>query len=258
MGRLRKGIDLEYSDYREHYRKDAETYDYFPPPGSPEGQINRRRAELLFRCLDRRFRHPKAKILDIGAGGGSLLREFSSKGAGSIGLDIALLNLQKIADNFKKEKIAGFSLATGDAYALPFQDASIDAVIFSEVLEHLEKPEKALAEASRVLKPGGQLILSVPYKEKILYHLCIHCNKLTPSNAHLHSFDEAKLESILKGLPVHLEEKLYFQNKVLQMLNIPYRFRLLPYSIWRFMDRLIHIVIPKPYYMVFTAWKNKD
>lgn len=249
---------MGYTDYTEHYKEDARTYDYFKPFDSPEGQINRRRAEILLRCLDRKVLHPKAHILDIGAGGGALLREISRKGACSIGLDIALLNLQKITEIFRKENISGFKLVTGDAYFLPFKTGSVDAVIFSEVLEHLEKPEKALAEASRVLKPDGQLIVSVPYKEKIVYHLCIHCNKLTPSNAHLHSFDEAKLKSIMKGLPIHPEKKLYFHNKVLQLFNIPYRLRCLPYGIWRFMDRLIHIAIPKPYYMVLTAQKNNE
>jgi ubiquinone/menaquinone biosynthesis C-methylase UbiE len=249
---------MNYSNYTNHYRKDAETYEYHKPPDSPEGQINRRRSELICHMIDKTLMNSKARILDVGSGGGALIREISRKGSRCIGLDIALLNLQKISEIFRKENIQDFDLVSGDAFFLPFKNHSLDAIIFSEVLEHLERPEKALAEAARVLKPGGQFIASVPYKEKIIYHLCIHCNQLTPSNAHLHSFDEVKLEFLMKGLPFHPEKRLYFHNKVLQMFNIPYRLRCFPYGLWRFMDRVMNIVISKPFYMVLAARKSMD
>src|SRR5262249_3224066 len=52
----------------------------------------------------------------------------------------------------------------GDAAALPFADAAVDAVTMLDVLEHIPEPEEVLAEARRVLRPGGVLILSVPHK----------------------------------------------------------------------------------------------
>lgn len=45
---------------------------------------------------------------------------------------------------------------------LPFQDASVDAVLFSEVVEHLVDPDAALDEIRRILRPGGHLMLSTP------------------------------------------------------------------------------------------------
>jgi len=50
-----------------------------------------------------------------------------------------------------------------DATSLPFDNGKFDAIICTEVLEHLEAPEKALCEISRVLKPGGYLITSIPF-----------------------------------------------------------------------------------------------
>ncbi|MHC9087012.1 class I SAM-dependent methyltransferase [Luteimonas sp. RIT-PG2_3] len=51
----------------------------------------------------------------------------------------------------------------GDAGRLPFRDASIDTVLLLEVLEHLRHPAEALSEISRVLRPGGTLLLTLPF-----------------------------------------------------------------------------------------------
>jgi ubiquinone/menaquinone biosynthesis C-methylase UbiE len=50
----------------------------------------------------------------------------------------------------------------GDIHDLPFPDASVDAFICRSVLEHVRSPERAVAEMARALKPGGQLLLTVP------------------------------------------------------------------------------------------------
>lgn len=50
-----------------------------------------------------------------------------------------------------------------DASRLPLPDASIDTVLLLEVLEHLHQPAQALSEIARVLRPGGQLLLTVPF-----------------------------------------------------------------------------------------------
>ena len=51
----------------------------------------------------------------------------------------------------------------GDAHHLPFHDASLDAIVMQAVLEHLRDPRAAIAEAMRVLRPGGALYLEVPF-----------------------------------------------------------------------------------------------
>jgi ubiquinone/menaquinone biosynthesis C-methylase UbiE len=49
------------------------------------------------------------------------------------------------------------------AYEIPLADGSFDTVLMTEVLEHLEEPARGLAEAGRLLRPGGKLILTTPF-----------------------------------------------------------------------------------------------
>jgi SAM-dependent methyltransferase len=51
----------------------------------------------------------------------------------------------------------------GDAGRLPFADASLDTVMLLDVVEHLAEPDAALAEAARVLKPAGRVLVTVPF-----------------------------------------------------------------------------------------------
>jgi SAM-dependent methyltransferase len=58
----------------------------------------------------------------------------------------------------------GLKIIQEDAYDLKRKDSSLDLVYLLEVLEHLDYPNKSLAELKRVVKPGGALILGVPWE----------------------------------------------------------------------------------------------
>lgn len=86
---------------------------------------------------------PALDMLDVGAGDGRLLRELARRGhAGRVvGID----------------PTPGPGVQPAHAEALPFPDARFDVVLFARVLAHLPDPARALAEARRVLRPGGQV-----------------------------------------------------------------------------------------------------
>lgn len=89
----------------------------------------------------------------------------------------------------------------GDAYALPYEDGSVDAIVTSHLLEHLDVP-RALAEWRRVLKPGGRVLACVPdasrEKEWIGYHLA-EARERGDGASHHHMADltQASLEASL-------------------------------------------------------------
>ncbi|MFK0111937.1 class I SAM-dependent methyltransferase [Streptomyces sp. NPDC091217] len=100
-----------------------------------------------------------ATVLDIGCGDGSAgaaaARELS--GHRVIGVDWSHDALRRAA--FRLPRVLRGELSgTG----LPFATGSADAVLFSEVIEHLVDPDSALDELRRVLRPGGHLMLSTP------------------------------------------------------------------------------------------------
>ena len=86
--------------------------------------------------------------------------------ANVIGLDLSVQDL-KIAkhrlNDFDLSDINTFcTFGVGNINDIPIQSASLDAVMCSEVLEHVDSPEESIHELVRVLKPGGVMALSVP------------------------------------------------------------------------------------------------
>ncbi|MCD6487168.1 MAG: methyltransferase domain-containing protein [Syntrophobacterales bacterium] len=109
---------------------------------------------------------PGDRVLDVGCGTGRHACEiFRTLGADVVGIDLNMEDLRKAAltlylmDN---ENDSSWLISKADATKLPFRDSSFDVVICSEVLEHIPENKAAIAELVRVLKPGKDLIVSVP------------------------------------------------------------------------------------------------
>jgi 2-polyprenyl-3-methyl-5-hydroxy-6-metoxy-1,4-benzoquinol methylase len=96
-------------------------------------------------------------ILDVGCGEGFTLNRLREKG---IGKKLEGLEHSKDAIALGKKTYPEIKIQQGNIYQLPYKDNSFDLVLCTEVLEHLEEPEKALRELVRVSKK--YLVISVP------------------------------------------------------------------------------------------------
>jgi SAM-dependent methyltransferase len=95
---------------------------------------------------------PVDHLLEIGCGGGLLLRDALAAGAEASGLDHSEAMVSLAA-----ERAPGATVVLGDAAALPFENASFTAAAMSIVLMFLPEPVASFGECGRVLAPGGRL-----------------------------------------------------------------------------------------------------
>lgn len=93
----------------------------------------------------------------------------------------------------------GRTFVKGDVYTLPFADGTFDTVVSLETIEHLEHPERAMAEFKRVLAPGGVLLGSVPSKR--FEEACR--DAYGPNDFHKSEFDDAALQGLIDGAFAH-------------------------------------------------------
>ena len=95
-------------------------------------------------------------LLDIACGAGIVTAAALSRGMRPVGLDFSPAMLAQA-----RRRASGLDLREGDAEELPFADASFDAAVSNFGVHHVERPRRALAEALRVLRPGGRFAFTL-------------------------------------------------------------------------------------------------
>lgn len=241
--------ELKHFDYITHYQTDAEEFDYFEKRIGPAEHEERRIREIIISEVPVNAN----LILDVGCGSGWVAKEFLKKNKKVISLDISKKNPSIVKQLYQSQN--HFPLVA-DSFKLPLNSDSVDCVIASEIIEHVIDPKEFLRELFRVAKKGGKVVISTPYKEKIRYVLCVHCNKKTPVNAHLHSFDEIILESFSKEIGAKKFHSLIFGNKALIFLRTHIILKYLPFSIWMAIDWLANKIYDKPLHIVCSFGKD--
>ncbi len=113
-------------------------------------------------------------FLDAGTGTGRMLELIAPHAARAIGIDVSPDMLAIARDRLLRENIQNAQVRLGDTYRLPFPNGAagngFDVVLFHQVLHYLDDPGTAVAEAARVMAPGGKILIAdfTPHREEFL------------------------------------------------------------------------------------------
>jgi SAM-dependent methyltransferase len=135
---------------RHEYSRQAQTYDR-TRSASPSTM------KALRQALEGA---PGRRLLDLGGGTGNYAQALAAEGWDPLVADLNEAMLERA-------RAKGLDTAVADATALAFEDASFDAVTMISMIHHVTDPAAALAEAKRVLRPGGRLALKGWMREHI-------------------------------------------------------------------------------------------
>lgn len=182
-------------------------WSYFQNEGAEYFAASQPRYAFLLNAIKARVEACSA-VLNIGVGNGKL----ESMLAESRYLVSAL---DPDAQAIAKLIATGIDARCGSAEELPFENDSFEAIIASEVLEHLdsESCHQAASEIRRTLKPGGYFIGTVPYQEQLADNVtvCPHCGERFHRWGHQQSFDRKRLTDLFgDGFElVHLSRRAF-------------------------------------------------
>ncbi|MBI3892318.1 MAG: class I SAM-dependent methyltransferase, partial [Candidatus Wallbacteria bacterium] len=148
-------------------------WDYFQNDGRAVFQHSRPRLRYLARQLT-----PGQRVLNIGVGGGVF-----EEAAIARGLDVHCVDpSERAIEELRSRLSLGDKARVGRGQSIPFSDASFDAIVVSEVMEHLADDAlfPMVREIGRVLGPGGLLLGTVPSCEDLTDQqvVCPDCSKV--------------------------------------------------------------------------------
>lgn len=110
-------------------------------------------AEVLLRLM------PEMVVADLGAGEGTFSQLLALRAKEVIAVDNSEKMVEFGSQLARKHKLKNLKFRMGDLEGLPIADAEVDLAFFSQSLHHAQHPEKAVAEAARILKPGGRIAI---------------------------------------------------------------------------------------------------
>jgi len=213
------------------------------------------------RALDRvTFKHP---VLDVGCGDGFVAKVIlsSRKDKFDVGLDLSEseISYARKSGSYKKTIV-------GNVYSLPFGNEAFSTVFSNSVIEHIPDLDKSLSEISRVLKPGGEFIITVPTPYLTKYLLGYRFFNSIGSSFlaklygrffnrlfyHLNLYTDKQWRLIFKEHQLRLTEHYYYHtpsmieaHEILAYLAIPYHLTKFIFGHWVVFPELRkHLVVP--------------
>jgi ubiquinone/menaquinone biosynthesis C-methylase UbiE len=116
------------------------------------------------------------RLLDIGTGTGRLLELLAPRVASGLGVDASRAMLALARSRLARAGLGHCAVRLADMYRLPLPDGGFDLVVMQMLLHHADDPAGALAEAARVLRPGGRLVVIdlAPHANEDCLHRLAH------------------------------------------------------------------------------------
>jgi ArsR family transcriptional regulator len=142
-------------------------------------------AEALLRLM------PPMVIADLGAGDGSFSLLLAQNAAKVIAVDSSAKMIEFARDQARRHHLKNIDYRLGDMEELPIDDESVDLVFFSQSLHHALHPQHAVAEAARILRPGGRIAILDLAKHRFEEAREMYADEWL-------GFSEAELESMLQ------------------------------------------------------------
>ena len=153
-------------------------------------------------------------VLDLGCGFGRHAYEALRRGASVVACDLGVDELRQVRAVAGVMYDAGhvgptdagvgtvmLETANGDAQRLPFANGAFDRVIASEVMEHIDDDDTAMAELTRVLRPGGTIAVTVPslFPEKVCWSLSEDYHAPKVAGGHVRIYRRQQIVAMLRA-----------------------------------------------------------
>ena len=135
-----------------YFRANAEQWDRIRSLHIDEREVEAAVLEALGEDAIRDF-------LDLGTGTGRMLEIVAPRVEHAIGIDLSREMLAVARANLEGANLRNCTIRQGDIYQLPFAGEAFDAAIFHQVLHYADRPSLAIAEAARMLRPEGRLVI---------------------------------------------------------------------------------------------------
>ena len=177
--------------------------------------------------------HMKAgsRLLEVGCGAGNLLLRATVRGCYPVAVDLSMRSLQFVRSRLQEASSrhdgpSGFGCAQAVGELLPVTSDSFDWVVLSEVIEHLRAPERAIREATRVLRGGGRLLVTTPNYRSLwpVMERAVDFLNVAPRMAgaqHITHFHPASLRHLLldAGLTIEFFGSIYSLSPFLALAS---------------------------------------
>jgi ArsR family transcriptional regulator len=136
----------------EIFQRQGADWDEMRALGLPAAEVE----QALLSALPRA---PIGRALDIGTGTGRMLELLAPRIGSGLGVDASRSMLALARVRLSRPEFSHLAVRLADMYALPLADGAFDLVLLHMVLHYADEPAQALAEAARVLAPGGTMLV---------------------------------------------------------------------------------------------------